>query len=256
MKSGPWPHGFAVRSDDSGAEFEALQTDVMRFLSILALCLMAVFSMVQNEPVESRDDRPVVNPIQIPESDSGGERSAVQNPESAVSEDNVVEKILEPVRPLADQTELHEAQTKQPDNIAEIETEVEINKSGKSGAPLRFESTDALYKSVRNASVELYAEISGIWWLYVREHGQNPRFKYIGKVRNPTLVVNAEITGSVPREITDLLMNKISVYRSDRIRWWAALPAKTVSDIKQMTQQESAGLVIHSDGTVTASGRQ
>lgn len=255
MRPSLWSNGFSVRSDDSGAEFEALQTDVMRFLSILALCLMAVFSMVQNKPVESRDDRPIVNPIQITESESGDERSAAQKPESTVSEDKVGEKNLEAVRPIAERTELREDQVKQPEDIAEMKKETESKKAGKSGAPLRFESTDALYKSVRNDSVELYAEISGIWWRYVREHGQNPRFQYIGKVRNPALVVNAEITGSVPREITDLLMNKISVYRSDRIRWWAALPEKTVSDIKRMTQQAYIGLVIHSDGTVTASGR-
>ena len=34
----------------TGSDIDALQTDVMRFMSILGLCLMAVFALVQSMP--------------------------------------------------------------------------------------------------------------------------------------------------------------------------------------------------------------
>lgn len=39
-------------SDSNDAELEALQTDVMRFVAILGLCLAAIFSLVQRASLE------------------------------------------------------------------------------------------------------------------------------------------------------------------------------------------------------------
>ena len=38
----------------AGSDIEALQTDVMRFMSIIGLCLMAVFALVQGIPVQEK----------------------------------------------------------------------------------------------------------------------------------------------------------------------------------------------------------
>ncbi len=43
---------------DMSAEVEALQTDVMRFMAILGLCLMAIFALVQSLPMRPDDSRP------------------------------------------------------------------------------------------------------------------------------------------------------------------------------------------------------
>ena len=43
---------FPTTSGTSGSDTDALQTDVMRFMSILGLCLMAVFALVQSIPVQ------------------------------------------------------------------------------------------------------------------------------------------------------------------------------------------------------------
>lgn len=42
-------------------EVEALQTDVMRFLAIICMCLMIVFSLVQSMPVGSQNNKPLLN---------------------------------------------------------------------------------------------------------------------------------------------------------------------------------------------------
>jgi len=41
-------------SGAAGGDTEALQTDVMRFMSIIGLCLMAVFALVQGIPVQDK----------------------------------------------------------------------------------------------------------------------------------------------------------------------------------------------------------
>ena len=38
----------------AGQDTEALQTDVMRFMAIIGLCLMAVFALVQGIPVQEK----------------------------------------------------------------------------------------------------------------------------------------------------------------------------------------------------------
>ena len=41
---------FPAASGAAGNDTDALQTDVMRFMSIIGLCLMAVFALVQSIP--------------------------------------------------------------------------------------------------------------------------------------------------------------------------------------------------------------
>ncbi|TQV66495.1 hypothetical protein FKG94_27060 [Exilibacterium tricleocarpae] len=54
-------HYFPNRHNDS-AELETLQTDVMRFLAIIALCLAAIFSLVQTVSIAPvKDKLPLVN---------------------------------------------------------------------------------------------------------------------------------------------------------------------------------------------------
>ena len=43
-----------------GNEVEALQTDVMRFIAILGICLMVIFALVQSLPVSSQGKQPRV----------------------------------------------------------------------------------------------------------------------------------------------------------------------------------------------------
>ena len=43
---------FPAASGAAGGDTDALQTDVMRFMSIIGLCLMAVFALVQSIPVQ------------------------------------------------------------------------------------------------------------------------------------------------------------------------------------------------------------
>ena len=61
--------------DSADAELEALQTDVMRFVAILGLCLAAIFSLVQRASLEQPppvieerlQNQPAVQPQVTPE---------------------------------------------------------------------------------------------------------------------------------------------------------------------------------------------
>ena len=50
---------FPAAAAAAGSDIDALQTDVMRFMAIIGLCLMAVFALVQSIP-----EREVVKPVQ------------------------------------------------------------------------------------------------------------------------------------------------------------------------------------------------
>ena len=50
---------FPAASGAAGSDIDALQTDVMRFMAIIGLCLMAVFALVQSIPVQE-----TVKPLQ------------------------------------------------------------------------------------------------------------------------------------------------------------------------------------------------
>ncbi|MGI9320311.1 MAG: hypothetical protein ACR2O5_02775 [Thiogranum sp.] len=45
---------YTAASGTTGSDTDALQTDVMRFMSILGLCLMAVFALVQSIPLQEK----------------------------------------------------------------------------------------------------------------------------------------------------------------------------------------------------------
>ena len=47
---------------DGGTDTETLQTDVMRFMAILGLCLTAVFALVQSLPADNKDRSPQAPP--------------------------------------------------------------------------------------------------------------------------------------------------------------------------------------------------
>ena len=58
------------RSGQAGAELEALQTDVMRFMAILGLCLAAIFSLLRSAEVarvnpEAAEVEPVLEPAPV-----------------------------------------------------------------------------------------------------------------------------------------------------------------------------------------------
>lgn len=60
----PWQLSYAAMAEADNAE---LQTDVMRFMAILAFCLVAIFAIVQSLPAAPRAEAaPVAPPVTVP----------------------------------------------------------------------------------------------------------------------------------------------------------------------------------------------
>jgi predicted nucleic acid-binding Zn-ribbon protein len=53
---------YAAQTGGPGSDTDALQTDVMRFMSILGLCLMALFALVQSIPLQKTTERTRLEP--------------------------------------------------------------------------------------------------------------------------------------------------------------------------------------------------
>ena len=58
MSNLPWDSPPGIAGDTGASDTEALQTDVMRFMAILALCLMAIFALVQSIPTLPEEETP------------------------------------------------------------------------------------------------------------------------------------------------------------------------------------------------------
>ena len=125
-------------SDSSDAELEALQTDVMRFVAILGLCLAAIFSLVQRASLEQPP--PLIEPATplqaslsaIPEPEWAAEVPARAEPESAPAP-----APAKPSAPPGSQT----------------------------GFSLEFASAADLMALLETGQLQLYAELDGQYWL-------------------------------------------------------------------------------------------
>ena len=59
--SGNYP---LLDTEPQSDDIEALQTDTMRFLAILAICLMVIFALVQAIPMETKDQGIPIDDLQ------------------------------------------------------------------------------------------------------------------------------------------------------------------------------------------------
>jgi type IV secretory pathway VirB10-like protein len=136
-----------ARGTDSEAGGAAdLQTDVMRFMAILSLCLMVIFAVVQSVPVES---------IQAPEPATTAQPMQTEvQPRAPVEAPPPVETrqtVAEPQRPPAQAVAASPAPTPQEPQPATTQE----------GFTLRFETDQALTQLVARGEVGLYAITSG-----------------------------------------------------------------------------------------------
>jgi outer membrane biosynthesis protein TonB len=149
-----------TRGGDSEAGGAAdLQTDVMRFMAILSLCLMVIFAVVQSVPVES---------VQKPESEPP-EAPAVIEPEIIVNVPAPVEKtpvVIDSPKPLEPPPKpaLQPAQPPTPKPV-QAPTPKPVQAAAPAdvheGFSLRFETDQALTQLVSRNEIGLYAITDG-----------------------------------------------------------------------------------------------
>lgn len=230
-----------------------LQTDVMRFMAILSLCLVAIFALVQSipltpaEPVPAEPARiepvpepePVVAEVAQPEPKVEAPPATTLEPAPMPVEKAVVltrpkwqpkyapqEKTVETAAPVVEDP---------PPPPAEPETE---------GFTLRFASDAALMRAVAAQHVGLYAI----------ESGRTQRMT-VGQSRvsfwdasTPNTFHEME-TGTVPSAVIDALTRTGTA--ASEVSWGVTLPGKLTAQLDALMQEHRGGsLIIGAGGEI------
>ena len=237
-----YPLNRSADADVGGAA--DLQTDVMRFMAILSLCLVAIFALVQSMPMAPQvEPAPPVVPDPVPE-------PAIEQPQIAtpapttdvISETNAEAVIL--TRPKWKPKSSPQA-AEVPEAAAATEAEPNVTLVQEpEGFILRFESDAALMRLVAAGQVGVYAI----------EDERARRMKVSGSrisfwdASMPNSFHEMEVS-TVPLPVVDALAR--SGADTDRINWGVTLPGKLKGQLDGLMQDHRGGsLVIGSNGDI------
>lgn len=207
---------------DSGGAAD-LQTDVMRFMAILGLCLVAIFALVQSLPMEAAQG---IETSPEPQPELESEPEPASEPER--------EKSIVLTRPAQVTTVKPAAPTPEP-----------APEPSKEGFTLRFASDLALTRLVATGQVGFYAMDAG---RAQRMMVSDSRISF-WDASTPNTFHEMD-AGTVPRAVMDAL-KRSGVDASD-VNWGVTLPGKLRVQLDALMQQHTGGaLVIRTDGSLT-----
>ena len=228
-----------------------LQTDIMRFMAILALCLMAIFALVQSLP-----DAPVTDaaPAETaPEPDAAVASS--DTGETATIPESVAEPLPKPVtltrraptpvppKPAPVQLTRQPPETPRP-ATPPVETVSPPTPPEQAGFTLRFESDIALSRLVATGQVGFFA---------LDDKGAQRMSVSASQVSFWAAPMPARFhemdAATVPAAVKRALGR---TGRADRVQNWAVtLPARLSGELEQIMQAHKGGaLVIAKDGSL------
>jgi hypothetical protein len=229
-----------------------LQTDVMRFMAILSLCLMAIFALVQSIPLAPTTPAP-----DKPASNSPPQTLVEETPEEAVQETEIVLTRPAPTR-MAARSKSVELQRPSPmpvDTAEPEETTVPTKNSApaaaavveaalaEEGFTLRFETDVALTALVARQLVGFYA-ITPEKSLRMSISGDAISFwpaSLPGRYHEMD-------EATVPADVRAAYRN---TNRADDIKWGVTLPTSMSRELNAILSNESGGsLVIAASGQI------
>lgn len=256
-----------------GADMDAggaadLQTDIMRFMAILSLCLVAIFALVQSIPITPAEPMPV-KPVPVAVEQAAVEPLPAVVPKTAAPEPvaspqfkpdekavalerptltrpgwvpeyppaDAATSVAEPAAeiPAAVPADPPATPAAIPPLAPPVDTEVE-------GFTLRFESDAALTRLVAASRVGVYAiESSRARRMAVRES----RISF-WDASTPNTFHEMETT-TVPAAVIAALSHSGATI--DRVSWGVTLPGKLTRRLDDLMQQHQGGTLI-----ITASG--
>ena len=215
-----------------------LQTDVMRFMAILSLCLVAIFALVQSMPMS-----PPADPV--PEPQVVAETQTVAEPQT-VAPTPTPEAVAEPAAEPVQQTITLTRPKKLPQHVAqEIEVApVESAAEEPDGFTLRFESDAALTRLVAASQVGVYAI-----------EGERARRMTVSESRisfwdasHPNSFHEMELS-TVPSAVIDALAR--TGVDTSNVDWGVTLPGKLKKQLDGLMQEHRGGaLVIGTNGNM------
>jgi hypothetical protein len=248
MSRSPFAYPLRRNIDGDAGGAADLQTDIMRFMAILALCLMAIFALVQSIPLApvapptaatEPAAKPVPEPVAEPVSEPVAERVPEPAPERVVLTRPKWEPTAREPVGAAPPTTVAPPVTKTPPSPEPVATEQAPETEG---FTLRFESDQALMRLVATSQVGLYA--------LTEERAQrmtvsSSRVSF-WDASIPNTFHEMEAT-TVPRSVVDALAR--SGTATESVSWGVTLPGKLSGQLDELMRNNSGGsLLIGADG--------
>lgn len=260
----PWTDPRAAGRPDEGG-MEHLETDVMRFMAILAFCLVAIFALVQSVPEPPREPRPVParQVVETPAAASAVPHTDVPKPRKVMAAEPQPESpaVAEPAQvavaaPVPDTPAVPEAVTAEPPapdtEVADLPPPVpatptpqepEVPEETPRGFSLRFDSDAALVGLVERDEVDLYAFARDRVWQFMIVDGR-PTFR---SAQAPGQI-HEMAPDTVPHQVVTALRQS-AVVPAGGVKWGVTLPAPTAAVLARVLATSKGGdLVIDADG--------
>ena len=222
----PW-----LDSSQETAELEALQTDVMRFVAILGLCLAAIFSLVHSAAQERAPQERATQERATQERATEQARPIEERARSARELIQPEKKIVPPAVVAAREKlpEVPIPQTQYP--------------AAQKGFTLEFASVQALRFLLQDGQVQLYAKVDNQFWS-INSQGD------FSRAEAPASYYQMH-DDTVPQQFRTVLA---ALEVGGVAEWGVALPATMVGQVQQLTaSREGGNLLIAGDGTVRVS---
>ncbi len=249
--------GRGGQMDTADAE---LQTDVMRFLAILSLCLVAIFALVQTIPVAQKS---VEEPrtVELPRAASLLPKPATvakspmqtrtpEAPSPVVARTAVPDVVSKPVEKTIESVTVPvpDSSPAEPEPIEQAPAEPESAiatpaQPQQVGFTLQFEDDDALTRLISRDEVGFFA-ISADKSMRLKIEGGRMDFW-----PSSTPGQYHEMDGmTVPAEVKTALLRSGAEFAGDQL-WGVTLPPRTAAQLKQFLAESSVGkLVIGGNG--------
>jgi len=209
--------------DSEAGGIADLQTDVMRFMAILALCLVAIFALVQSIPINTV--APELPVAEIPTPVSTPEPSPVPVPEP--------EPVPEPV-----------PEPEEPNSVVATPAKP-ITPEPSRGFTLQFETDLALTRLVARNEVGLYA--IGLEKSLRMNVNRGRQSFWPASIPNEFHEMDA---ATVPEDVVLALQRSMSL-QSESIKWGVTLPPQMQDQLTHlMNTAEGGALIITARGDV------
>jgi len=224
-----------ARSMDNEAGGAAdLQTDVMRFMAILSLCLVAIFALVQSLPLEPTESPAAELPEPQPEQ---------QDP---VAEQIEVPAPIDNPRPAPRKSARTEPLPPPPRLRQEAPPDAKPPPAAtQQGFTLRFETDQALTQLVAQKQIGLYA-ISAGQALQMTINQDKAEFWNASLPKQ----YHEMDSSTVPQAVVDALMSA-NAFGANPATWGVTLPATMSASLDEYMLENSGGsLIIGADGSL------
>ena len=235
------PPGLRPTSSGAGAEVDALQADVMRFVAIIGLSLAAIFSLLQEAEQSALIEQQIVQQQAMeqhtPEQLTVEQATLEQPPQAAPVDPVPVPEPLPKLQPAPEKARTKPSRPSTPDPEPQSSPPAA---SAPTGFSLSFASEEALMELLLRGGVKIYAISGEAFWAY------DSADKSFGAESPPSSYHEMEATTVPPA-----LRNWMAAAGVEVGRWGVVLPSETKQALDRlMAQQEGGELLIERTGQV------